>query len=260
MNKLWIPLAGVSVLGLVWLALSTKLPHHSADSALAKYDSANASAPSLSPAIAKSSRESETRDPRTALNAACGLASFDVRDQSTRHLLETWTQQAPAEAIAWASALSDAGKRQAALEIVCLDLAQSDPRRAVDTAIDTQVCDTDPGLLSNLTAQWAMRDLGAAHDWVRQQEAGDWRDELVARVAFAGAQSDPAAAAQIVVTEMAPGPRQEEAAISVLHQWALSDLGAATTWASAFPAGSLHTRALAEIEGIRKSRQTVTQP
>jgi len=254
MNKLWIPFAGVAVLGLVCLALRT---HHRADSS-------SVSAPSLAAARTTSSkfpRESETKDPRTVLNAARGQASFDVRDQSTRRLLETWTQQAPTEAIAWATAFTDAEKRQAALEIVCLDLAQSDPRRAVDTAIDTRVCDTAPGLLSNLTAQWATRDLAAAHDWVRQQEAGDWRDELTARVAFAGAQSDPATAAQMVVTEMASGPQQEEAAISVLHQWALNDLEAAAAWANSFPAGSLQKRALAEIEGIRKSRQTAaTQP
>jgi hypothetical protein len=173
-----------------------------------------------------------------------------------RRAIEELTRQDPDAALAWAARIGDAAKRQQAQEFVCLTLAQTDPRRAVLAAIDTGLCDSDAGLLENLTAQWATNDFSAAHAWVRQQEASDWRDDLVARIAFAGSQSDPAAAAQLVVGEMAPGPKQNEAAISVLHQWALRDLGAAASWANAFPEGNLRTRALSEIECIRLSRQT----
>jgi hypothetical protein len=41
---------------------------------------------------------------------------------------------------------------------------------------------------------------------------------------------------------MAPGERQTEAAISVLHQWALRDLNAATAWTFTFPEGALRQR------------------
>jgi hypothetical protein len=160
-----------------------------------------------------------------------------------------------------APALSQQSSRQApapeeplALERRCLALAEHDPRQAVEFAIDSSLCDTNTSLLENLAAQWAARDFDAAHGWVRQQEAGEFRDALLARIAFAGSQSDPVAAAQIVVTEMAPGPRQNEAAISVLHQWAQIDLEAASAWAVNFPVGDFRKRALAEVEGIRKSR------
>jgi hypothetical protein len=185
----------------------------------------------------------------------------NVGATDSRRALEGWTQQDSAAALAWAARIADAAQRQQAREIICLTLAQSDPRRAVQVSIDTGLCDTDAGLLENLTAQWASNDFSAAHDWVRQQDAGGWRDDLVARVAFAGSQSDPASAARLVVAEMAPGPKQNEAAISVLHQWALRDLDAAATWAETFPEGELRTRALGEIAGIRLSRQTsVEQP
>jgi hypothetical protein len=141
------------------------------------------------------------------------------------------------------------------LERRCLAIAEDDPRQAVEFAIDSGLCDTNTGLLENLTAQWAARDFDAAHGWAQQQEAGELRDALLARIAFAGSQSNPLAAAQIVVTEMAPGPRQNEAAISVLHQWAQIDLEAAAAWAANFPAGDFRKRAMAEIEGVRKSRQ-----
>ena len=136
------------------------------------------------------------------------------------------------------------------LERRCLQLAEHDPRAAVNLAIET--ADTHPGLLENLTAQWATHDLQASHEWVQQQQPGEFREGLLARVAFIGSQSDPVAAARIVTDEMTPGQRQTEAAISVLHQWALRDLEGAAAWALAFPEGALRQRAMGEIEGIRK--------
>jgi hypothetical protein len=142
------------------------------------------------------------------------------------------------------------------LEHRCLQLAERDPRAAVILAINTRADETYPGLLESLVAQWATHDLQASHQWVLQQQSGEWRDGLMARIAFVGSQSDPVAAAQIVVQEMTPGQRQTEAAISVLHQWALRDLNAAAAWAHTFPEGPLRKRAMDEIEGIRKVRLT----
>ena len=66
----------------------------------------------------------------------------------------------------------------------CLKLAETDPRAALELAINTRLYDTNPGLLENLTGQWAVRDYKAAHDWVLQQGPGEWRDGLMARVAY----------------------------------------------------------------------------
>jgi hypothetical protein len=142
----------------------------------------------------------------------------------------------------------------------CLQLAERDPRAALELAIDTLPNDAHPGLFENLAGQWAVRDFQAAHEWALQQEPGEWRDGLMAHIAFAGAQSDPAAAARMVVEEMAPGQQQTEAAISVLHQWGLRDPGAAAAWAATFPPGDLRARAQAEIEGIRQYTSNRTQP
>jgi len=138
------------------------------------------------------------------------------------------------------------------LEHRCLQLAERDPRAAVILAINTLAYETQPGLLENLTAQWATHDLQASHDWVLQQEPGEWRDGLMERVAFIGSQSNPVAAARIVTQEMTPGQIQTETAISVLHQWALRDVNAAAAWAATFPEGPLRQRAMNDIEGIRK--------
>jgi len=140
------------------------------------------------------------------------------------------------------------------LERRCLQLAERDPREGVILALNTYASDTHPGLLENLVGQWATQDLQASHEWVLQQAPGESRDVLMERVAFVCSQSDPVTAARIVTDEMTPGQWQTEAAIAVLHQWALRDLNAAAAWASAFPDGPLRQRAINEIEGLRKAR------
>jgi hypothetical protein len=62
-----------------------------------------------------------------------------------------------------------------------------------------------------------------------------WNDRLMARVAFVLAKSDPFNAACHVAEEMEPGPMQNEAIISVLHQWTLSDFTAASDGRNTFP-------------------------
>lgn len=149
------------------------------------------------------------------------------------------------------SLIAEAEAPELSPERRCLALAERDPREALVLAIESHLGDTKPGLIGNLTAQWAARDFDAALAWVRQMESGDQRDELFARLVFVASKSDPAAAAHLVIGEITPGSRQEEAAISVLHQWALRDLPAAAAWAAAFPAGELSERARSEIEGLR---------
>jgi hypothetical protein len=259
MNKFWIPATGVACAGLVALALT----HHFASSSSSARDILTKSAsPAGSATIASARTSVKTAASQTSqLTGGFAVDAANVGATESRRALEGWAQQDSDAALAWAARITDAAQRQQAREIICLTLAQSDPRRAVQASIDTGLCDTSAGLLENLTAQWASTDFSAAHDWVRQQESGGWRDDLVARIAFAGSQSDPADAARLVVAEMAPGPKQNEAAICVLHQWALRDLDAAATWAETFPEGELRTRALGEIAGIRLSRQTsLAQP
>lgn len=146
---------------------------------------------------------------------------------------------------------------QDTLEHRCLQLAEHDPRAAVILAINNFNTDPQPVLLENLVGQWATRDLQASYEWVQEQQPGEFRDGLLERIAFVGSQSDPVSAAQIVIEEMTPGPQQNEAAISVLHQWAQIDLNAAAAWAAKFGGGDFRKRAMAEVEGMRKSRQTM---
>jgi hypothetical protein len=104
--------------------------------------------------------------------------------------------------------------------------------------------------LENFIQLWAMADVRTAYEWVHQIPAGEVRDALMVRIAFAGSRIDPAEAACLVVEELPPGTVQEEAAVMVLHQWALQDAAAAAAWVGLFPEDSFRERLLGELRGI----------
>ena len=133
----------------------------------------------------------------------------------------------------------------------CLALAERDPLAAMEMALANHLQDVDSGLLTSLISQWAIHDFDGAHAWIKTQETGDWRNDLLGRLAYMRAQTDPLAAARLAVAEISPGPARDEAMISVLHQWALRDPEAAKAWADSFQDDRLKTRALAEIQGLQ---------
>lgn len=108
----------------------------------------------------------------------------------------------------------------------------------------------DPVALENFVQLWAQADLTSACDWVQHNPAGPIRDALITRVAFVGAQSDPNAAAWLVVEEIPPGHIHEEAVVMVLHQWAIQDPASAVAWVNLFPDTPFRDRALRELEGV----------
>lgn len=153
-----------------------------------------------------------------------------------------------------AAQIADPNERQAALVEACRRWAQRDPRDAIAIAHELQI-DQRPGeVLEAIVHIWASVDAPAAAAWAAGQPAGEERDRLVTRAAFVWSQKDPLAAARFVVAQMPSGPAQDEAVISVVHQWGLRDAGGAATWVNAFPAGELRERALSELSILATQR------
>ena len=132
----------------------------------------------------------------------------------------------------------------------CLALAEHDPLAAMEMALANHLQDVDSRLLTSLISQWAIHDFDGVHAWMKTQETGAWRNDMLARLAYLRAQTDPLAAARLAVADISPRPARDEAMISVLHQWALRDPEAAKAWADSFRGDRLKTRALAEIQGL----------
>jgi hypothetical protein len=189
-------------------------------------------------------------DPVEALTHAYTLGDRSKRDNLVRDLLSTWAARDAEAALDWVSTLEDSAARISARSTVCFALAEKDPRQAVVLALAHGADEDDDGLLECLTMQWCEKETENAVDWAHEQPPGEWRERLLSRASFVLSKSDPAAAARLVFG-LESGTVQDEAAIAVLHQWALQDSSAALRWAEAFPQSTLRDRALAEISNLR---------
>ena len=198
-----------------------------------------------------SNANARAADLARALAQAYTLEIKSERESRIRNLLCTWAAQDAEAALSWVSALENPAARRSARSTVCLAVAEKNPRRAVMLALAHGADeDDDGGLLECLTMQWCEKESEAALGWARKQPTGEWRDRLLARASFVFSKSDPAAAAHLV-SGLEPGTVQDEAAMAVLHQWALQDSAAALKWAQAFSEPILRERALAEISNLR---------
>lgn len=113
--------------------------------------------------------------------------------------------------------------------------------------------ETERAVVGNLIRQWTVIDYASAFAWASARSAGHGRDLLFQHISFVRAQIDPAEAAKLVVEQITPGPTQAEAAMTVLHQWALKDFKAASAWVDQFPEDLLRIRAIKELQGIQQS-------
>jgi hypothetical protein len=198
-----------------------------------------------------SNNQSASTDPARALTLAFALEKGIDRQSRIRDLLATWAIRDAEAALDWVSSIEDPAARRSARSTVCFALAEKDPRRAVTLALAHGADeDDDGGLLETLTMQWCEKECETVVDWVREQPPGEWRERLLSRVSFVLSKSDPAAAAHLI-SGLKPGTVQDEAAMAVLHQWALQDSSAALRWAEAFSEPILRGRALAEISNLR---------
>ncbi|HTX22958.1 MAG TPA: hypothetical protein VMD27_14000 [Candidatus Aquilonibacter sp.] len=170
--------------------------------------------------------------------------------------LREWAAKDPAGALAYVLKMPDGDERNDALQAVCFGLAQKDPADAVELAQSLQ---QPEAVMENLVQQWAASDLPSALVWVHNQPASDQRDQFIQRVAFVLSQTDPSDAAGLVMEQILPGPAQNEAAMTVLHQWGIQNLEAAALWAQTLPAGPLQERAITELEGIEHYQEELAR-
>jgi hypothetical protein len=157
-----------------------------------------------------------------------------------------WARNNPHDALAWMLNAPAGDMRDTVAEMACAKIAQSDPARAVSLA--EAYSGGCSNLLENLVHQWAEQDERAAATYASAKAPGAERDRLLSRVAFVRSKLNPAEGAKLVAQQISPGEVQNEAAISVLHQWALQDPNAALAWAQSFPEEGLRTRAIAEVK------------
>ena len=208
-------------------------------------------------------RAPETQAPRARLRAqrpTPGPAPEDPYVTQTEppedpDEIRQWARKNPGRALAWMMSAAAGPQRDSVAEIACAQVAETDPAQAV--ALAERYAGGCTNLLENLVYQWSERNEPAARAYALARPAGDERDRLLSRVALTRSKEDPAEAAKLVIESIAPGETQNEAVMSVLHQWALLNPTQALAWAQLFPEGALKTRALKEVENL--SGQTVPE-
>jgi hypothetical protein len=193
--------------------------------------------------------------PETRQVGACLLLTNSESPINSQDLDENrdWARKFPAEAAAWLQNASDGKQRVAVAEIVCPQLAQTNVVAAVKLAENCLGEGTNNAaqyLLGAVAQIWAEQDIQAASAWATARPPGEQRDCLIHHIAFAESKTDPYQAAQLVVQQISPGTTQNEAAMSVLNQWAQQDAKAAMTWAESFPAGDFRDRAIKEVNNV----------
>ena len=189
-------------------------------------------------------------DPAAAAALLARIEPGPIRDEYLLRLAQLWAVRDWKAALEWASALEDQTERGNAQRSVCVEMAQANPEAGVLTLEKLELPD-DQSTLANLAQSWAEKDQSAARAWALGKPEGEQRDRLLARVAYAGAAENPVEAARLVVSDIAPGDVQTEAAMSIVHRWALQDWASAEQWVKVFPEGPLRERAQQELAGIQ---------
>lgn len=176
----------------------------------------------------------------------------DVREEKLRALVRAWAKVHPDAAIEWARQLPE-WQRPRTLENVCMDVASTSPLKALEAINALQI--SSEGIVENIAHTWASKDQAAAIQWAKELPDGEQRDQIFLRIASVQSESDPKKAVDLILAEIQPGTNQEEAAMTIVHQWALKDFAGAREWVNTFPLSPFRTRAFAELDGIAAARK-----
>jgi hypothetical protein len=254
--KLWLVAAGVLGVAVV-IGISMSRPSRTAGDV----NSTSSLAPVESFHVEQRQDRSSTRLPSqaasmqsTPLIADADTSSPDALEDSDE--IRAWARSHPQRAREWLANAPDGVKRDTVAEMVCLQIAETDPAAATTLADSYGAGCTN--VLENIVLQWAGQDIQAASKWAATKPPGTQRDNLLSRIAFVESKTYPENAATLVAELIPPGQIQDEAAISVLYQWAQKDPRAAMKWAQTFSAGALHDRAVNEVQNIIASNSQRT--
>ncbi len=189
-------------------------------------------------------------DPRAAARFAESPDAGEWRTELMRVTAQNWAAADPTAAANWVAQLGDSNERDTMLSCVCFQAAKTGVVAAIQILEQQGLNDRREVMLGNLAQTWAATDLPDALAWAGHYPADKTRDNLFLHIALAENEVDPKAAAQIVADQIAPGETQNQAAFSVLDNWAWQDPASASAWVAQFPDGEFKDRALQQISRI----------
>jgi DNA-binding transcriptional regulator YbjK len=154
-----------------------------------------------------------------------------LREVCLRVVAQRWTHVDAGATTSWAAALGDTRERNQAMLNVVLEVAQSDPRRAVLMLERQFMADVPAGVLEGVLQQWAERSYEDALAWSETLPPGARRDLVLQRLVFVRANQNPVDAARLAEEAFADSDKRVDALASIALSWGSRDLTSAQEWA-----------------------------
>jgi len=169
------------------------------------------------------------------------------RSESMTVVATTWANRDFGAAVAWARELPEESDRLGSLQAVADEAVRSHPIESLQLAVNLPADHKSDGIILRASSEWATRDASDAANWARQIEDEILRQEVLAGIATAWADTDPQSAAVVVSEELSAGSLQSNAVVCVAQRWAQQEPEAAASWVECFPDGELKRVAVENV-------------
>jgi hypothetical protein len=172
------------------------------------------------------------QDPQAAARFAELQPDPFLREVALRTVAQVWAKSDSGSAAQWGASLGDEAERSRVIELVALAMGDSDPRAALAllsrNGSGTRSDDARIGVI----ASWASRDFAAAQSWATAEPPSPLRDDIVQRLAFLRAETDPLAATLLVNEMLSDDAARRDAYASIVGLWVARDPDGARRWAA----------------------------
>lgn len=163
------------------------------------------------------------KDPQAAVAAIMELPAGRSRQEAIESAASTWAKLDVPSALAWAGQLPFGSPKEGALYQIRFVWVHTDPVAAAKhVAATVPAGDTKNALLTNIAAEWVLRDRQAAIDWAKGLTYPSERALALSSLAESWADQDPESALQFALELSPPDIRQRTTAM-VFERWATQD-------------------------------------
>jgi len=211
-------------------------------------------------------RQLARKDPRGAVDRAQRLEDRRLRGAAVHAVLETWSQEAPEDALAWAETREEEGQRNEYAARVLDGVKQLDPQRAIEISLKAQNphvrsdgilyamliwCQLDPvaavqafvalpekdrneQTLRQMAVHAASSSLEQSREFLARIPAGSERLAAQAAMVMVRRDTDPASVADLALP-LAESPSDSILLRQVVFSWHKLDPAAVERWIAALP-------------------------
>jgi hypothetical protein len=153
-----------------------------------------------------------------------------LREAALRIVATDWAKLAPEAASQWAVSLGNEVERDQAIEHVAFELAAADARSALNLLERRSRGNQADSATGGVIASWANLDFDAAVAWAEAQPPSPALDEILQRLIFLKANTNPLMATQLADRMVTDDTVRGDVFASIAQVWAARDADAVHEW------------------------------